>query len=124
MDRAPRSGLGVQAQKQPGLSWVGLNVPMGRLDAASMAELAQLARRHGRWISESEQEDLQVQALQHSRERRKLLMLLVVAVLVPLFWPLVPVLAGLIWFPTTTRRLLFVLLLLGGFLILVLVTLQ
>jgi hypothetical protein len=83
----------------------------------------QLARRHGRWISESEQEDLQVQALQHSRERRKLLMLLVVAVLVPLFWPLVPVLAGLIWFPTTTRRLLFVLLLLGGFLILVLVTL-
>ena len=45
--RAPRSGLGVQAQKQPGLHWLGLSVPVGRLDAAGMAELAQLARRYG-----------------------------------------------------------------------------
>ena len=45
--RAPRSALGVNAQSQPGLHWVGLGVPMGRLDAAGMAELAQLARRHG-----------------------------------------------------------------------------
>jgi ferredoxin-nitrite reductase len=47
VNRAPRSGLGVNLQKQPGLHWVGLNVPVGRLDAAAMAELAALARRHG-----------------------------------------------------------------------------
>ncbi|MFM2079741.1 MAG: Ferredoxin--nitrite reductase [Cyanobacteriota bacterium] len=45
--RAPRSGLGVNPQKQPGLSWVGLSVPVGRLEAAAMAELAALARRYG-----------------------------------------------------------------------------
>ena len=47
VNRAPRSGLGVQAQKQEGLHWVGLHVPMGRLDAASMLELAALARTYG-----------------------------------------------------------------------------
>ena len=47
VNRAPRSGLGVQAQKQAGLHWVGLHVPMGRLDAASMLELAALARTYG-----------------------------------------------------------------------------
>jgi ferredoxin-nitrite reductase len=47
VNRAPRSGLGVQAQKQEGLHWVGLSVPVGRLDAAGMAELAQLARTYG-----------------------------------------------------------------------------
>ena len=45
--RAPRDGLGVQPQKQRGLHWVGLHVPMGRLDAAAMADLARLARVHG-----------------------------------------------------------------------------
>jgi len=47
VDRAPRDGLGVQPQKQAGLHWVGLHVPMGRLDAAAMLELARLARSHG-----------------------------------------------------------------------------
>ncbi len=47
VNRAPRSGLGVHPQQQAGFHWVGLNVPMGRLEAAAMAELAQLARRHG-----------------------------------------------------------------------------
>jgi len=47
VDRAPRDVCGVHPQKQPGLCWVGLNVPMGRLQADTMAELAQLARRHG-----------------------------------------------------------------------------
>ena len=45
--RAPRSGLGVQPQQQAGLHWVGLSVPVGRLDAQAMAELAAVARRHG-----------------------------------------------------------------------------
>ena len=47
VQRAPRDGLGVNSQKQPGLSWLGLHVPMGRLDAASMLELARLARAYG-----------------------------------------------------------------------------
>jgi ferredoxin-nitrite reductase len=47
VNRAPRLGLGVHAQKQEGLHWVGLHVPMGRLDAASMLELAALARTYG-----------------------------------------------------------------------------
>jgi len=45
--RAPRSGLGVQPQRQAGLHWLGLHVPMGRLEAASMLELAGLARTYG-----------------------------------------------------------------------------
>ena len=47
VNRAPRDGLGVQPQKQAGQSWVGLHVPMGRLDAEGMAELARLARTYG-----------------------------------------------------------------------------
>jgi ferredoxin-nitrite reductase len=47
VNRAPRDGLGAQPQKQAGLSWVGLHVPMGRLDAEGMAELARLAATHG-----------------------------------------------------------------------------
>ncbi len=47
VNRAPRDGLGVQPQKQGGLHWVGLHVPMGRLDAAAMLELAGLARSYG-----------------------------------------------------------------------------
>jgi len=47
VNRAPRSALGVNSQKQEGLSWVGLSVPMGRLDAQGMAELARLSRVYG-----------------------------------------------------------------------------
>ncbi|WP_094512321.1 ferredoxin--nitrite reductase [Synechococcus sp. MW101C3] len=45
--RAPRDICGVHAQKQPGLHWVGLHVPMGRLHAAAMSDLARLARTYG-----------------------------------------------------------------------------
>ena len=47
VNRAPRDCLGVQRQKQAGLHWLGLHVPMGRLDAAAMLELARLARTYG-----------------------------------------------------------------------------
>ena len=47
VNRAPRSGLGVNPQKQEGLHWLGLCVPMGRLDAGAMLQLAALARSHG-----------------------------------------------------------------------------
>jgi ferredoxin-nitrite reductase len=45
--RPPRDVCGVHPQKQPGLSWVGLNVPFGRLNAPAMADLAELARTFG-----------------------------------------------------------------------------
>jgi ferredoxin-nitrite reductase len=48
VSRAPRDLCGVHPQKQAGLHWVGLNVPMGRLDAESMADLARLAAGYGR----------------------------------------------------------------------------
>jgi ferredoxin-nitrite reductase len=38
---------GVHPQKQPGLSYVGLNVPVGRLDATEVLELARIARHYG-----------------------------------------------------------------------------
>jgi ferredoxin-nitrite reductase len=47
VNRPPRDVCGVHPQKQAGLSWVGLNVPLGRLDAAAMADLADLARTFG-----------------------------------------------------------------------------
>ena len=39
--------LGIHPQKQSGYSYVGLHVPMGRLDAESMFELARLAEVYG-----------------------------------------------------------------------------
>jgi ferredoxin-nitrite reductase len=45
--RAPRDICGVHPQRQEGLVWVGLHVPMGRLDAEAMAELARLASTYG-----------------------------------------------------------------------------
>jgi ferredoxin-nitrite reductase len=39
--------LGIHPQKQSGYSYVGLHVPMGRLDAKSMFELARLAEVYG-----------------------------------------------------------------------------
>ena len=42
-----RSYFGVNKQKQPGLNWVGINIPGGRMDAVDMEDLAGLARRYG-----------------------------------------------------------------------------
>ncbi|MCT0225344.1 ferredoxin--nitrite reductase [Synechococcus sp. CS-1328] len=47
VNRAPRDGLGWNQQPQPGRAWMGLHVPMGRLDADAMLELARLARTYG-----------------------------------------------------------------------------
>ncbi|MFM7344700.1 MAG: NirA family protein [Tagaea sp.] len=48
--RAPidRAGhLGVHAQKQPGLNWIGVIMSAGRLEAAQMRGLADIAERYG-----------------------------------------------------------------------------
>ncbi|MEN9232140.1 MAG: ferredoxin--nitrite reductase [Thermostichus sp. DG02_5_bins_236] len=42
-----RDLIGVHAQKQPGLNFVGLHVPVGRLSALEMMELARLAEVYG-----------------------------------------------------------------------------
>jgi ferredoxin-nitrite reductase len=42
-----RDHIGVYAQKQPGLKFVGLHIPVGRLDAEQMLELARLAEVYG-----------------------------------------------------------------------------
>ena len=42
-----RDHIGVYAQKQPGLHYVGLHVPVGRLFAADMFDLARLAEVYG-----------------------------------------------------------------------------
>ena len=42
-----RSYLGVHAQKQAGLHWVGCSVPGGRMDAADLAALGDLADAYG-----------------------------------------------------------------------------
>jgi len=42
-----RDHLGIHAQKQAGFNYVGLNVPVGRLSAADMADLARIAEVFG-----------------------------------------------------------------------------
>lgn len=42
-----RDHIGVHAQKQPGLNYVGLHVPVGRLYASEMFELARMAEVYG-----------------------------------------------------------------------------
>jgi len=39
--------IGVHAQKQPGLNWIGVVVPVGRMSAAQMRGLAEIARTLG-----------------------------------------------------------------------------
>ena len=64
------------------------------------------ARREGRWLSDAEREDLELAAQARDQRRRTLVVLLVISVLVPLLWPLVPLWLGLLLWPRTTRRLL------------------
>ena len=42
-----RDHIGIHAQKQPGLNYIGLHVPVGRLQASDMFELARLAEVYG-----------------------------------------------------------------------------
>ena len=47
IDWEKRDCIGVQAQKQPGLNYVGLHVPVGRLYAEDMFDFARLAEVYG-----------------------------------------------------------------------------
>ena len=83
----------------------------------------ELARMHGRWLSEEEREHLQVAALRRAQRRRVLLVLLALSVLIPPLWLLMPIWIGLLAWPQTTRRLLFGLLAAGILLVVPLVVL-
>ncbi len=47
MDWEKRDHIGLYKQKQPGLNYVGLNIPVGRLDAEDMFEIARIAEVYG-----------------------------------------------------------------------------
>ncbi len=47
IDWEKRDHIGVYRQKQPGLNYVGLHIPVGRLDAQDMFELARLGEVYG-----------------------------------------------------------------------------
>ena len=47
IDWEKRDHIGVYKQKQPGLNYVGLNIPVGRLFADDMFEIARLAEVYG-----------------------------------------------------------------------------
>ena len=66
----------------------------------------ELARQQGRWLSDAERDNLEQAAQGRLQRRRTLLVLLVISALLPLLWPLVPLWAGLLWWPRTTRRVL------------------
>ncbi len=61
----------------------------------------ELARHHGRWLSDDEHLQLERRHLQ----RRKLTALLVVCVLIPPLWPMALALALYLLFPDTSRKL-------------------
>ena len=70
------------------------------------------ARRDGRWLSDEERAELAAErqaSLRRleadRRQRRSLLTLLVVSILLPPFWPLALGLTAYLLFPRTTRRL-------------------
>jgi len=70
------------------------------------------ARNEGRWLSDEERAELAAEreaALRsraaESRQRRSLVILLVVSILLPPFWPLALGLTAYLLFPRTTRRL-------------------
>ena len=70
------------------------------------------ARRDGRWLSDEERAELAAERQASyrrleadRRQRRSLLTLLVVSILLPPFWPLALGLTAYLLFPRTTRRL-------------------
>ena len=66
------------------------------------------AREEGRWLSDDERAQRLVEQQRVFSRRRLLLGLLVISLLLPPSWLLVPIWCGLLWWPRTTRRLLVV----------------
>ena len=86
--------------------------PQERERLARLERELEEARRDGRWLSDderaemaSEREDSLRRQAGELRQRRSLLTLLVVSILLPPFWPLALGLTAYLLFPRTTRRL-------------------
>ena len=86
-----------------------LSDPTGAAAAALERDL-ELARRHGRWLSEAERAELALLEQRRGQRRRLLLLVLVISALLPPLWLLVPIWIGLLCWPATTQRLLWLLL--------------
>lgn len=76
-------------------------VAMPRRPIRQLERDLQLARHHGRWLSDDELTNLE----QQHGQRRRLLLLLLGCVLIPPLWPLACGLGLYLLFPVTTRRL-------------------
>lgn len=86
--------------------------PQERERLARLERELEEARRDGRWLSDderaemaAEREDSLRRQAGELRQRRSLLTLLVVSILLPPFWPLALGLTAYLLFPRTTRRL-------------------
>lgn len=106
-----------------------LQAPPGQRDALHQLELElEEARRQGRWLSDDERAELEAgrqaelrRRAGEQRQRQSLLILLVVSILLPPFWPLALGLTAYLLFPRTTRRLTVAALALTGIGVLVLI---
>ena len=76
--------------------------------AANLERELDQARQHGRWLSDEERAELQLQGQRQAQRRRTLLVLAAASLLIPLLWPLLPIWIGLLWWPVTTCRVLVV----------------
>jgi hypothetical protein len=81
-----------------------LAAPQGR--SGNLEHELELARQQGRWLSDDERAELAVSEQRRAQRRRTLLLLAALSLLIPLFWPLVPLWLAFLWWPVTTRRLL------------------
>jgi hypothetical protein len=112
MRRSVLAGASVLREASAGVLDAVAELAAPQVRSASLERELDLARQQGRWLSDDERADLLVSEQRRAQRRRTLLLLAALSLLIPLFWPLLPLWLGLIWWPVTTRRLL--LALVGG----------
>ena len=110
MRRTVLVGASVLREASAGVLDAVAELAAPQIRSASLERELELARQQGRWLSDDERADLLVREQGRAKRRRTLLLLAALSLLIPLFWPLLPLWLGLIWWPVTTRRLLMVLL--------------
>ena len=112
MRRSVLAGASVLREASAGVLDAVAELAAPQVRSASLERELDLARQQGRWLSDDERADLMLSEQRRAQRRRTLLLLAALSLLIPLFWPLLPLWLGLIWWPVTTRRLL--LALVGG----------
>ena len=106
MRRSVLAGASVLREASAGVLDAVAELAAPQVRSASLERELDLARQQGRWLSDDERADLLVSEQRRAQRRRTLLLLAALSLLIPLFWPLLPLWLGLIWWPVTTRRLL------------------